>query len=139
MQNKKLALFFGVALILGLLAVGCGLFETPEARMQTITISYESVGMVAFPTVLAYLQQREINGSLSGDALASAKVAYANARQKYIEAGNLIISYIAGTAPTGGNPMAQVAVILRQVAVLLADLSGGKVSGNSMTIPQGGK
>jgi hypothetical protein len=138
MKRKSLILFPVVALILGLM-VGCAAWQTAQGRTETIVISYESVGMVAFPTVLAYLQQREINGSLSGDALANAKRSYASARTKYIEVGNLIITYVQGSGQPG-NIMSQVSVLLRQIAVILADLSGGSVQGNLLTIPSvGGK
>ena len=133
----KRKLLVGVLLMTFL--VGCAYFQTAKARTETITISYETVGMIAFPTVLAYLQQRELNGSLTGQALANAKVAYANAKAKYVQAGDMIIQYIQGPQP-GGNVMSQVAIMLRQVAILLADLSGGKVVGNQLTIPViGGK
>jgi hypothetical protein len=137
MTKKKWSGYIAVALILGLI-VGCAAWQTAQGRMETITISFESVGMIAFPTVLAYLQQRELNGSLSGPALEQAKVAYGNARAKYIEAGNFLIEYLNGPPVPAGNYMAQVSVLLRQVAVILADLSGGKVEGQSLTLPKAG-
>lgn len=133
----KRKLLVGVLLLTFL--VGCAYLQTTKQKYEAITISYESVGMIAFPTVLAYLQQRELNGSLSGDALVNAKAAYANARTKYIEAGNMIIGFI--QAPqVNPNVMSSVALMLRQVAIILADLSGGTVQNNVMTIPViGGK
>ena len=108
----------------------CAWFQGAK-KMETIVISYETLATVAFPTVLVYLQQREINGSLSGDALVNAKKQYAEARRLAIQAGDML------KAGIGGLPanFALVPSLLRQVAIILADLSGGKVSGNDLTIP----
>ena len=130
MKRKSLSL-----LILFLFLASCVWFQG-RGKMETIVISYETLATVAFPTVLAYLQQREKNQSLTGDALANAKKQYAEARRLTIQAGDMLKAGISGQSAN----YAVVPSLLRQAAVILADLSGGKVSGNELTIPAiGGK
>jgi hypothetical protein len=130
MKRKLVAL----TLVLAFLSA-CAYFQTVKARTETMVISYETVGMVAFPTVLAYLQEKEKNGSLSGDALVKAKASYKTAKSIYVKAGNGMIQIIDGKP---GVSTADIAVLLRQVAVLLADLGDGKVEGNSLTLTKPG-
>jgi hypothetical protein len=131
----KRKLLFGI-LIMAFLATGCAWFQTIQARTETMVISYESIGTIAFPTVLAYLQERERNGSLAGNALVKTKAAYAEAKAQYIKAGDAMISIVQGS----GTPItpAAIAGLLRQVAVMLADLSAGNVSGNTLTVGKAG-
>jgi len=119
----------GVSILMLFLA-SCVLFQG-KGKTETIVISYETLATVAFPTVLVYLQQREKNGSLAGDALVNAKKQYAEARRLTIQAGNMLKAGIGGQAAN----FALVPSLLRQAAIILADLSGGKVSGNDLTIP----
>ncbi len=112
----------------------CAWFQNPVGKTETIVISYETLATVAFPTVLAYLQQREKNGSLAGDALAQAKKQYTQARQLAIQAGDMLKAGISGQSTS----FALVPSLLRQAAIILANLSGGTVSGNDLTIPAGG-
>lgn len=118
-------------MVLMVFLVSCAWFQTAKGKTETIVISYETMATVAFPTVFAYLQQREANGLLSGDALVGAKKKYNWARDLTIQAGDLL------KAGIGGQPanFALVPSLLRQAARILADLSGGKVSGNELTIP----
>lgn len=113
---------------------GCAWFQNAKGKTETIVISYETLATVAFPTVLVYLQQREKNGSLAGDALTNAKKKYAEARKLAIQAGDML------KAGIGGQPanFALVPSLLRQAAIILADLNGGKVAGNELTLPVSG-
>lgn len=131
----KQKLLFGI-LVVAFLVSGCAWFQTIQARTETMVISYESIGTIAFPTVLAYLQERENNGSLAGDALIKAKSTYAEAKKQYIKAGDAMISIVQGT----GTPLTPAAIsgLLRQVAIMLADLSAGNVSGNTLTVGKSG-
>ena len=117
-------------MVLMVFLTSCAWFQGAK-KMDTIVISYETIATIAFPSVLSYLQQREANGSLSGDPLANAKKQYAEARRLAIQAGDML------KAGIGGQPanFALVPSLLRQAAIILADLSGGKVSGNELTIP----
>ncbi len=117
-------------IILMVFLTSCAWFQGAK-KTETIVISYETLATVAFPTVLVYLQQREKNVSLAGDALTNAKKKYAEARRLAIQAGDML------KAGIGGQPanFALVPSLLRQAAIILADLSGGKVSGNELTIP----
>ena len=119
-------------LVLLTFLASCAWLQTPQGKTETIVISYETIATVAFPTVLAYLQQREKNGSLSGDGLKSAKNRYAEARTLAIQAGDVLKKGIAGQTVD----VTLVPSLLRQAAVILADLSGGVVAGNSLTIPK---
>lgn len=131
---KKLA----VGVIVLAFLVGCSYFDTIKERTETMVISYETIGTIAFPTVLAYLQAREQNGSLAGADLTKAKSIYASAKEKYLRVGDAMIKIVEGQ-PTPMN-QAMIAVLLRETAVLLANLSGGKVEGNTLTVPKvGGK
>lgn len=121
-------------MVLMIFLSGCAWFQSPTGKTETVIISYETLATVAFPTVLTYLQQREKNGSLAGDSLTQAKKQYAQARQLAIQAGDMLKAGIAGQS----SGFALVPALLRQAAVILADLSGGKVSGNELTIPKGG-
>jgi len=125
-MKRKLAIIF----VLMAFLTSCALFQGAK-KMETIIISYETLATVAFPTVLVYLQQREKNGSLAGPALDNAKKQYAEARRLAIQAGDML------KAGIGGQPanFALVPSLLRQAAIILADLSGGKVQGNELTIP----
>ena len=136
MKRRLLAVVIITAFVVSF--TSCAGWQTPQMRMETITISYESVGMVAFPAVLAYLKQREINGSLAGDALAKAKESYREAKAIYIRAGDLLIVFVGGDGQAPQPLMAQVAILLQEVAKILADLSGGKVDGNKLTVPMAG-
>ena len=136
MKRKILLWSFVLA---AFICVSCAGWDTIQGRTETMVISYEAVGTVGFPTVLAYLQQREKNGSLSGDALLNAKAIYKKAREKYIQAGDIMIGVVNGTS-TPVTP-ATIAVLLREVAIMLADLSasdGGKVEGNKLIVPRAG-
>lgn len=128
-MKRKLAIIFVLIAFL----TSCAWFQG-AGKMETIVISYETLATVAFPTVLIYLQQRQANGSLSGPALDNAKKKYAEARKLAIQAGDML------KAGIGGQPanFALVPSMLRQAAIILADLSGGKVQGNELTIPKGG-
>ncbi len=117
-------------MVLMLFLSSCAWFQGAK-KTETIVISYETLATVAFPTVLVYLQQREKNGSLAGDALINAKRKYAEARRLAIQAGDMLKAGIAGQA----GSYALVPSLLRQAAIILADLSGGTVSGNDLTIP----
>ena len=119
-------------LVLLTFLASCAWLQTPQGKTETIVISYETIETVAFPTVLAYLQGREKNGSLSGDGLTSAKNRYAEARTLAIQAGDVLKKGIAGQTVD----VTLVPSLLRQAAVILADLSGGVVAGNSLTIPK---
>ncbi len=125
--------FVSVIILMAFLT-SCAFFQSAKGKTETIVISYETLATVAFPTVLAYLQQREANGSLAGDSLINAKKKYAEARKLAIQAGDML------KAGIGGQPANFVLVpsLLRQAAIILADLSGGKVKGNELTIPKGG-
>jgi len=127
--------FIGSLALIWLL-VSCAGMQTIQGRTETMVISYESIGTIGFPSVLAYLQQREKNGSLIGDALIKAKADYGLARSKFIKAGDATISIVQGT----GTPVtpSTIALLLREVAIILADLSapaGGQVKGNTLTVP----
>lgn len=113
----------------------CAGLQTVQSRTETIVISYESIATIGFPTVLAYLRQREANGSLAGQELADAKAKYALARQTFIQAGDVLKQYIQGQDP---NLLASFPLLLRQVATMLADLGGGSVQGNNLTVPAAG-
>ncbi len=119
-----------VIILMAFLA-GCAWFQSAKGKTETIIISYETLATVAFPTVLVYLQQREKNGSLSGDSLTNAKKKYAEARKLAIQAGDMLKAGIGGQSAN----FALVPSLLRQAAIILADLSGGSVSGNDLTIP----
>jgi hypothetical protein len=121
---------FGIIVLMAFLT-SCAWMLTAKGKTETIVISYETMATVAFPTVLAYLQQREKNGSLSGDALVGAKKKYNWARELTIQAGDKLKAGIDGQAAN----FALVPSLLRHAAMILADLSGGKVSGNELTIP----
>jgi hypothetical protein len=134
----KRKLLFGI-LILAFLVTGCAWFQTIQARTETMVISYETIGTIAFPTVLAYLQEREKNGSLAGDSLLKAKATYKTAKQKYLDAGDIMINIVNGTVKPVG--ISNIALLLREAAIMLADLSakdGGKVDGNMLTVPKTG-
>ncbi len=120
-------------LILMVFLTSCTFFQSAKGKTETIIISYETLATVAFPTVLSYLQQREANGSLSGPGLINSKKKYGEARKLAIQAGDMLKAGIGGQAPN----YALVPSLLRQAAIILADLSGGKVSGNELTIPKG--
>lgn len=128
MKRKSLSI-----LVLLLFLASCSWFQGAK-KTETIVISYETLATVAFPTVLAYLQQREKNQSLTGDALIKAKKQYAEARRLAIQAGDMLKAGISGQTAN----YALVPSLLRQAAIILADLSGGKVSGNELTIPATG-
>ncbi len=117
------------------LLTSCIWLQQQGIKTETIVISYETLATIAFPTVLVYLQEREKNGSLSGDALVNAKKQYAQARQMAIQAGDIMKEGISGKT----NNLTLVPALLRQAAIILANLSGGKVSENNLTIPKGGK
>lgn len=123
-------------LLMGLILViaGCGLFQTVKDRVNTVLIGYESVATIAFPTVEAYLERREANGTLSGDNLVKSKATYAQARTQFLGVGDTMSAYIDGKLPA--SALANIPVILRQVSIFLADLSGGKVEGNKVSIPK---
>ncbi len=123
-----------VLLLNSLPITGCAIWQKQGGKTETIVISYETLATVAFPTVLVYLQQREANGSLAGDSLVNAKKKYAEARRLAIQAGDMLKAGIGGQTPN----FALVPSLLRQAAIILADLSGGKVLGNELTIPKGG-
>ena len=127
-MKRKLALT-----VMLVFMASCAWLQSPAGKTETVVISYETIATVAFPTVLVYLQQREKNGSLSGDALASAKNRYAEARALIIKAGDILKNGIGGQTIDASL----VPSLLRQAAVILADLSGGNVSGNNLTIPKG--
>ncbi len=120
--------------ILLLLLVSCVLFQG-KGKTETIVISYETLATVAFPTVLAYLQQKEKNGFLAGDALVNAKKQYAEARRLVIQAGDVLKAGIGGQAAN----YALVPSLLHQAAIILADLGNGSIKGNELTLPKGGK
>ncbi len=126
-------------LILGFIFIfmlsACGGTQTIQNRTETMVISYETIGTLAFPTVRAYIQQREANGSLVGDKLVLAKAQYNQAVDKFVEAGDLVKNYISFPKTT---PIANLPLLLRSVAILLADLSGGSVQGNTLTVPVAG-
>ncbi len=131
-MKKKVSL---ILVIMMLMLSSCAILgiNISKGKTETIIISYETLATVAFPTVLAYLQQREANGSLSGPGLINAKKKYAEARKLAIQAGDML------KAGIGGQPanFALVPSLLRQAAIILADLSGGKISGNELTVPKG--
>jgi len=120
-------------MVLMVFLTSCAWFQGAK-KMDTIVISYETIATIAFPSVLSYLQQREKNGSLAGDSLINAKKQYAEARRLAIQAGDMLKAGIGGQAAN----FALVPSLLRQAAIILADLSGGQVSGNELTIPKGG-
>lgn len=136
MTVRKLKLI-GILLTIGVLLASCASWKTAQGRTETVVISYESLGMIAFPTVLAYLQEREKNGSLSGDDLIKAKEKYKFARESYIHAGDALITYVKGGTQQA-SLITQVSALLRQVAVVLADLSAGKVEGQTLTMTKAG-
>ena len=130
-MKRKLA----VLVILMIFVASCAWLQQPGNKTETIVISYETLATVAFPTILVYLQQREKNGSLAGDSLATAKKRYAEARGYAIQAGDILKAGIGGQTTN----LAMVPVLLRQAAIILADLSAGQVSGNNLTLPTGGQ
>ncbi len=121
---------FSVIILMAFLT-SCAWMQTAKGKTETIVISYETLATVAFPTVLVYLQQREKNGSLAGTTLINAKKKYADARRMAIQAGDMLKAGIGGQSAN----FALVPSLLRQTAIILADLSGGTVSGNDLTIP----
>jgi hypothetical protein len=125
---------FAVLSVLMVFLTSCAWFQNPSGKTETIIISYETLATVAFPTVLVYLQEREMKGSLAGESLTQAKKQYAQARQLAIQAGDMLKAGISGQS----SSFALVPNLLRQAAVILADLSGGKVAGETLTIPAGG-
>jgi hypothetical protein len=128
--------FAWVPVLLVMFLAGCAALQTAQGRTETMVISYESIGTIAFPVVLGYLQEREKNGSLSGDSLVRAKALYKQAKDTYIHAGDLMILFVQGNG--GSITPANIASLLRQVAIALADLSGGKVAGNTLTVGKAG-
>ena len=136
---RKSLKFIGFALIIATVlvgCVGCASWQTIQGRTETMVISYESIGLIAFPTVLAYCQEREKNGTLAGDALVRSKAVYAEAKKSYVLAGDSMIAIVQGTG--GGVTPATIAALLRQVAIALANLSGGKVEGTTLTVGKAG-
>ena len=133
---KRKFVSVGIIIMLMVFFSSCAWFQGAK-KTETIVISYETLATVAFPTVLVYLQQREKNGSLSGPALVDAQKKYAEARRLAIQAGDMLKAGISGQAAK----YALVPSLLRQAAIILADLSGGALSGNELTIPAvgGGK
>lgn len=134
-MKRRLNLFI-VFFMVGVFLAGCAGMQTIQGRTETMVISYESIGTIAFPTVLAYLQEREKNGTLAGDQLVRSKEVYKKAKESYILAGDSMIKVVEGTG--GAITPATIASLLRQVAIALADLSGGKVSGNTLTVGKAG-
>lgn len=126
MKRKSLSLLLVLVLL-----TSCALWQKQGGKTETIVISYETLATVAFPTVLVYLQQREKNGSLAGDALASTKNQYAEARKMTLQAGDMLKAGISGQSGAYNT----VPALLRAAAIILANLSGGSVQGNELTIP----
>ncbi len=127
-MRQKLTL--GILIIFMLAA--CAGWQTIQARTETMVISYETIGTLAFPTVRAYIAQREENGTLKGPTLLDAKKKYNEAVDKFIQAGNVMKSFI--TTPKGA-PTPNLPFLLRSAALLLADITGGNVQGQTLTLP----
>ena len=136
-MKKKVGLWLLSAVAIACIVYGLtscsGMGVKQETAYETITISYESVAMMAFPSVKVYIDRREQNGSLVGEPLAKAKANYMAAVALFKKAGNLYVDYISGTP---GTDFKLFPMMLRQVAIMLADLSGGSVQANTLTIPK---
>ena len=90
-------------------------------KTEVAVVTYESTA-VALKTAYVYLSEREKNGSLSGEPLARAKADYNLARNKFIQAGDMLKKAI--ESPLAFN-QALYQSLLEQAAVAAAQLSKG--------------
>jgi len=118
-----------------LFLVGCAGVDTTLNRTETVTVSFENMGLLAFPTAKAFIQQKEVNGQWTGDYLLNAKRTYNLAVDRYSQAIDLM-----KTSIKGGVTTPSLSSILIEVAKLLADVTGGTVntSQNTLTLPKVG-
>ena len=128
---KKYFKIFGIV-ILTMLVVSCAGLQTAQQKMETMVISYENIGMLAFPFAKAYIDQREANGSLSGEALIDVQRKYNAAVDKFdlaIDISNKIV--LGEPIPPGQSLQA----VLIEIAKMLADLTGGQATQKTLTMP----
>jgi hypothetical protein len=117
-----------VAMVMAVMfLVSCGATQTPEAAAETVVTGYEMIPSTLFASTVIYCQTREKNGTLSGDALVKAKGAYAMAAETFIKAGDPLSGYIDGSFPP--SALSLLPTLLNQLAVILANLSGGPLTG----------
>jgi hypothetical protein len=123
-------------LVLAVILVGCAGFlgQTQKQQYETMTVSLETIGLTAFPFAHAYIDQRMKNGTLVGEPLLKTQQSYNLAVDKYLDAIKISKGMIAGKPPGPGQPTMQ--TLLVEVAKLLADLTGGKVEGTTLTMPK---
>lgn len=115
---KKMCLLMFV-LVFALMA-GCAGMTVTKTEVKAVT--YESVAL-GLRTAYVYLTEREKNGSLAGEDLLAAKKAYATARDKFLEAGDIMKSGILNPAVAD---MALYQALLDEAARIAASLSPKK-------------
>ena len=130
MKHRSLK-FIVVLTVLGMFLVGCAGWTTTQQKMETMTISYENIGTLAFPFAKAYIDQRAANGTLVGADLIKAKVGYNSAVDTFSEAIKLSKMVVAGQPLPPGKSLQ---AVLIQVAKKLADVTGGKVENSDTTL-----
>ncbi len=118
-------------LILLLLLAGCAGVDSTLNRTETITVSFENVGLLAFPMAKAFIQQKETNGQWTGDQLLNAKKTYNKAVDRYSQAIDIMKMSIAGGAVTTTSNLSS---ILIEVSKLLADATGGSMNASQTTV-----
>jgi len=102
---------------------GCHNLQGQVSITETYVSSYEIAGAV-YPLAKVYLARLEETGTLAGDKLAAYKTGYGRAQALGVQAGDVLAKYIdSPSAPLLANyPM-----LLQEVVIILADLSGGKL------------
>jgi len=89
--------------------------------------------MLAFPFAKAYIDQRAANGTLVGEDLLKAQRGYNAAVDKFGEAIDLSKMVVLGQPIPPGQSLQ---LILIQVAKMLADLTGGTATQQTLALPK---
>jgi len=109
------------ALMVGL--TGCHNLVGDLSPTETYVSSYEIAGAV-YPLAKVYLGRLEETQVLVGEKLVAYKASYAKAQGFGVQAGDILKNYIENP---GTSIIANYPVLLQQVVIILADLSGGKL------------
>jgi len=126
-DTKEIVVATALLVALAFVAIGLQSCTNSAGKVdvaETIITGYETVTTLGYPTVLVYLKEREKNGSLAADQLAKYKAQYVKARGYGLDAGDVLKAWMSNSQPSA---LINFPILLRQAAILLADLSGGKV------------
>jgi hypothetical protein len=131
---KKKTVVLSILLCFALTA--CAGTQTIQTQTETMVVTVETIGTLAFPMAKAFILQKEANGSWDATTAAQAKKYYNRAADDFIKVIDAVKASISGKS----TPLTNLPVLLTGIAQLLANATGGTIdrNANTLTLPKAG-